>query len=256
MSEPTRSEPAATPATASPRPIAKPPKTPEPVPRRILLVPYPKIVFLYPILLAAVAAGIVMNTLSDPTGTQRLWAVAVAQVFLGVATANLVVLAFDFPRTTSLTLFFCGVAIVLGLVLLYTFQPGLLPWVKQVVAQFHPMANATFYWAVAIILGAIFVIALINVRFDYWEVRPNELLHRHGFLSNLERLSAPHLRIEKEINDIFEYLLLRSGRLILQPSNERRAIVLDNVPFIKRKEEAITRMLGALQVQVRDDEQG
>jgi gentisate 1,2-dioxygenase len=48
-------------------------------------------------------------------------------------------------------------------------------------------------------------------------------------------------------------MLLRSGRLILQASNERRAIILDNVPFIRKKEDAITRMLGALQVQVRSD---
>jgi hypothetical protein len=91
------------------------------------------------------------------------------------------------------------------------------------------------------------------VRFDYWEVRPNELLHHHGFLSNMERLSAPNLRIDKEVNDVFEYLLLRSGRLIVHASNERRAIILDNVPNIRKKEEAITRMLGALQVQVRQD---
>ena len=94
---------------------------------------------------------------------------------------------------------------------------------------------------------------MIVVRFDIWEVRANELLHHHGFLANLERMSAPNLRIDKEISDVFEYLLLRSGRLILQPSNERRAIILDNVPFIKKKEEAITRMLSALQVQIRPE---
>ena len=54
------------------------------------------------------------------------------------------------------------------------------------------------------------------------------------------------------INDVFEYMLLRSGRLILHPSQERRAIVLENVFFINRKEEQITKMLSALQVQVRE----
>jgi hypothetical protein len=83
-------------------------------------------------------------------------------------------------------------------------------------------------------------------------VRPNELLHHHGILSDLERFSSPNLRIDKEINDIFEFVLLRSGRLILHPSNERRAIVLDNIFFINSKEEAITKLLGALQVQVRE----
>ena len=98
----------------------------------------------------------------------------------------------------------------------------------------------------------IYIFVYIMARFDYWEVRPNELLHHHGVLSDLERFSAPHLRIDKEINDIFEYLLLRSGRLILQPSGEKRAIILDNVFFISSKEKRITKLLGALQVQVRD----
>ena len=99
----------------------------------------------------------------------------------------------------------------------------------------------------------IYVGVLIHSRFDYWEVRPNELLHHHGILSDLERLSAPHLQIEKEINDVFEYLLAGSGRLILRPSNERRVIILDNVLGIGKKEHAITKMLGALQVQVRTE---
>ena len=115
------------------------------------------------------------------------------------------------------------------------------------------MANATFYWTIAAILGLMFIAVMITVRFDYWEVRGNELLHHHGFLSNLERLSAPNLRMEKEINDIFEFLLLQSGRLIIYTSNDRQPIVLDNVPFIDKKEAAVMRMLGALQVQVRQD---
>jgi hypothetical protein len=61
------------------------------------------------------------------------------------------------------------------------------------------------------------------------------------------------LRITKEIDDVFEYMLLRSGRLILHPSNEPRAFVLDNVLFIDDKEARITKMLGALQVQLRED---
>jgi hypothetical protein len=116
----------------------------------------------------------------------------------------------------------------------------------------HPLANSTFYYVVAGIMALLYLAMFISVQFDYWEVRPNELLHHHGLLSDLNRYSAPDLRIDKEINDVFEYLLLRSGRLILHPSGEKRAIILENVPFIAHKEEALTRMLGALQVQVRE----
>jgi hypothetical protein len=177
----------------------------------------------------------------------------VGWLFLVVLSINLVVLSFDFPRATSLIIFFCIVAIGLGIWLVAVKLPSVLPILGDIVASIQPMANATFYWFFVTVLGVIYLGVWLNTRFDYWEVRPNELLHHHGFLSDLERFSAPSLRIDKEINDIFEYLLLGAGRLILTPSNERRSIVLDNVLWISKKEKAITRMLGALQVQVRNE---
>ncbi|HEX5446163.1 MAG TPA: hypothetical protein VFW87_20210 [Pirellulales bacterium] len=220
-------------------------------PERIVLISYPKVIFLYPMLLAAVAAALYMSFTRRPLDSDNPTATTIATIFLGIVAVNFVVLAFDFPRTTSLTLFFFAAAVVMGLILLFEYEPQALPAITETFGRFRPLANATFYWTVAAILGVIFAVSYVVVHFDYWEVRPNELLHHHGVLSNLERFSAPHLRIDKEINDVFEYLLLRSGRLILQPSSERRAIILDNVPFIERKEQALTRMLGALQVQVR-----
>ncbi|HET6881171.1 MAG TPA: hypothetical protein VFI31_13505 [Pirellulales bacterium] len=223
------------------------------VPERIVLISYPKVIFLYPVLLMSVVAATYLSFSAQALDPANKWSTMTSTLFLGILAVNMVVLAFDFPRTTSLTLFFFAAAVVMALVLFFEYRPNALPAVTGFFHRFKPLANATFYWSIAGILSLIFAIAYVMVHFDYWEVRPNELLHHHGVLSNLERFPAPHLRIDKEINDVFEYLLLRSGRLILQPSEERRAIILDNVPFIERKEAAITRMLGALQVQVRSD---
>ncbi|MEX1097511.1 MAG: hypothetical protein WED34_15810 [Planctomycetales bacterium] len=219
-------------------------------PESIFLVSYPKIVFLYPTFLAAIAAGIYLLIAKDESVATH----AVSLIFLAVLALNLIVFSFDFPRTTSLTLFFFLVAVGIGLWMLFRLNPDLWPAFTDFLKSLNPFANATFYFLFAGVLGLIYIGVLISVRFDYWEVRPNELLHHHGILSDLKRYPAPQLRIDKEINDVFEYVLLRSGRLILHPSQERRAIVLDNVFFINRKEEQITRMLGALQVQVRSDE--
>jgi len=239
------------PAEKASPPAEKPASQP---PSSIFLVPYPKVILLYPILLASIGAAIAMHVLGG-AGDQvpGRGAVMVAEIFLGVMAVNLVILAFDFPRTTSLTLFFFVVAIVMGFILLVTFKPGIVPFLKDTLDQLHPAANATFYWGVAIVITAIYLAVFVSIRFDYWEIRPNELLHHHGILSNLERLSAPNMRIEKEINDVFEYFLLRSGRLILHSSDDRKPIILDNVPFIDRKESQVTQMLGALQVQIRKD---
>lgn len=215
----------------------------------VILIPYPKIVFLYPAWLVSILAGFYLLFTGDHEGTA---AVVLGWTFLIVLTLNLVVLSFDFPRSTSLLLFAIITALVLGGALLVVYNPQLLPRVHELILSLHPVANSTFFLLFATAMGAIYAFVAVLARFDYWEVRPNELLHHHGILSDLERFSSPNLRIDKEINDIFEFLLLRSGRLILHPSNERRAIVLDNVFFINSKEESITKMLGALQVQVRE----
>jgi hypothetical protein len=219
----------------------------EKVPESIYLVSYPKIVFLYPTFFLALAAGIFMLFFRDKPEHAHV----VGMVFLALFAVNMIVFSFDFPRTTSLTLFFFLVALGIGLYTLFRFNPTWLPVVNRLITSITPYANATFYFSFAALLALIYLAVVVSVQFDYWEVRPNELLHHHGFLSDLERFSAPNLRIDKEINDVFEYLLLRSGRLILHPSNERRAIVLENVFPINSKETQITRMLSALQVQVR-----
>lgn len=240
-------------ATLSSKPKERPPE-------RINLVPYPKIVFLYPTLVAAFLAACCTSVArftvqNDGEVAVSASAIAVSVMFLIVFGLNLMIIAFDFPRAYSLTILFLVVAVVLGASLLFVKMPDLLPQITALLHRFKPAANATFYWATTGLLALLMVIGCIIARFDYWEARPNELLHHHGLWGNLERFSAPGLRIDKEINDVFEYLLLGSGRLILHPSNERKAIVLDNVPFIRKKEASIMRMLGALQVKVRADDE-
>ena len=215
----------------------------------IILVSYPKIILLYPTFIASILAALLttfykIDNEHNPT---------IAIIFLTIMTVNMVVLAFDFPRTTSLIVFFVFVTLGMGLLLISKYLPDVLPAVTNMLKEIKPQANSTFYVCFASMLGLIYVGVFVHVRFDYWEVRPNELLHHHGFLSSLERYSAPNLRISKEIDDVFEYLLLRCGRLIIHPSNEPRAFVLDNVLGIDWKETAITKMLGALQVQIRDE---
>ncbi|MBI3864758.1 MAG: hypothetical protein HY290_23010 [Planctomycetia bacterium] len=216
-------------------------------PKSIYLVSYPKIVFMYPTMIAAFLAGIFVWIAHEDDPRTHV----VSALFMVLFTVNLVVFAFDFPRTTSLTLFFFMVAVIMALLLFFKFNDELLPFINKILRTYTPQANATFFLSISSALALIYLAVLINVQFDYWEVTPNELLHHHGVLSNLERYSSPNLKIDMEINDVFEYFLMRSGRLILHPSSEPRAIVLENVMRIKTKEALLMRMLGALQVQVR-----
>jgi hypothetical protein len=223
-------------------------------PSKILLVSYPKIVFLYPTFVVSLAAAIYLSLARQPLDTTNTAAIVFSVVFLGLWATNLVVLAFDFPRTSSLSIVFLVIAVVMGGVLLSVLKPEVLPYAAEKLRAFHPLANASFYWAFSISLGLATMGAVVVARFDCWEARPNQLLHHQGLWGDLDRFPAPGVRIDKEITDVFEYLLLHSGRLILHIGSERRAVVLDNVPFIATKERALTRLLGTLQVDVRSED--
>lgn len=215
----------------------------------IYLISYPKIILLYPTFFIALIAGIIGKMYPEESRIAGM----VGWAFMWVFTLNIVVLAFDFPRTTSLTLFFLLIAAGFGISLMSIYNPDLLPGFFSILKQVNPHANSTFYFMFAGIFGIIYIFVFVLIRFDYWELRANELLHHHGFLSSLERFPAANLRITKEVDDVFEYMLLGSGRLVIQPSNVQRAFVLDNVPFINAKESRITKTLGALHVHVRTD---
>ncbi len=252
--------------------------------RGVILVSYPKVVFLYPSLVVAILAGLYMqlwgNTVMDQPGKAAAAVTApvaeeavgseqtavkakplareaiivgptiAAAAFLLTLGLNLVIISFDFPRTTSLTLAFFAAALFLGVMLLSTYKPDLLPFLSNLIKRLHPQANAMFYYCYIAAMLAIYAGVKINSKFDYWEVRQNELLHHHGFLSDLERLPTSTLKIDKEIKDIFEYVLLKSGRLILNPGGQQRPIILENVFFIDQKEAQITKLLSSMQVQI------
>jgi hypothetical protein len=69
----------------------------------------------------------------------------------------------------------------------------------------------------------------------------------------MERFPTANLKFDKEIPDILEYALLRSGRLILHVANERKAIVLDNVLWIDHKEEVLKKLMSRMEVRITTD---
>jgi hypothetical protein len=212
-------------------------------PQPVKLWTWPKIVFLYPSMIAAALAAV----------ATALWpgqAVTWGIVFLVVFFANAIVMAFDFPRTSSLNLLLLVVAAVLAGVLInlhvVVFWPALQEWTERLV----PTASTQFYAIFAGILAVVYLVVLIvDFRFDYWLVYPNEILHRRGLLGNVSRYPAPGLELQKEITDIFEYFLFGSGRLIIQPS-KGPPIVLDTVFRVNDKVDRIQDLLDAISVEV------
>jgi hypothetical protein len=77
------------------------------IPAKIILRTWPKMLFLWPTALAALIAGLGTALLADAPERGELW----GTLFLVIFTLNLVVVTFEFPRSTSLTLVLALVAL-------------------------------------------------------------------------------------------------------------------------------------------------
>jgi hypothetical protein len=271
------------------------PKTPAVVHRDkgIRIFTYPKTIFIFPTMVIAVICGIGMTMLHNRTGDpvmERTKAQTAAQVsaaeaapnppakatsgpaarrerflspqnmigilFLGILGFNLVIMALDFPRFTIVGI---GLLVLLiSFILLWIgayFHVELLRPAQELFGSIYVVANAEFYFMVALILFLLFVVIYITRWLDYWEILPNEILHHHGPLSDLERYPTMNLKFDKEIPDVLEFLLLGAGRLVLHVTEERKALVLDNVLFINSKEEALKKLMSRLEVRVTTDKE-
>ncbi|MHC4452308.1 MAG: hypothetical protein ACYS0E_19560 [Planctomycetota bacterium] len=217
-------------------PAAKPEST------HVIVRPYPKVVYFYLTWLASIICFMLQP---DNAGDALERSMLIGQIWFAIFTFNVLVISFEFSRIRSVAISFLAVALLLG--------ASKLGWLDSITTFFSNLGlvmNKEFYIAFAILYSLIFLLVWINTRFNYWEIQPNEILHHHGFLGDVHRYPTRGLRMKKEITDVLEYILLRSGTLVLDPQGEERPIVLENVIGLNSVEDKIQRLLGTLKVRL------
>ncbi len=177
-------------------------------------------------------------------------------LFLTVLGFNLLVMALDFPRfelvgVILLTLFALFFVLWLGAF----FSLDLMRPINKLFESIYAFANAGFYLVYFLMVLILLTLVYITRWLDYWEVMPNEILHHHGPLSDLERFPTMNLKFDKEIPDVLEYAMLGAGRLVLHVPNVEKSLVLDNVLFITTKEEALKKLMSRLEVRITTDQE-
>ena len=228
---PTPAVPAPGPTVAASRPAES-----------VIIRPWPKLVFLYPSFVVATIffllswLGLVGETILGNT-------------FMAVLLLNLLVFSFDFSRIKSITIVIAIIATVL-LVLWIDNKWDLTSFLGRVVASIDIRMNTAFYGFLSAGLGFLLLLVFINSRFHYYEVNAREILHHHGYLGDIQRWSTEGLEMNKEIYDVVEYMLMRSGRLIFQPATSKKAIVLDNVANVNRIEKSVNDLLSVVAVRL------
>ncbi len=215
---------------------------------RIIIRPWPKVVFLYPTLVVALV-GWFASYLSK---AGELGHPTMGWIFCTVFFLNLLVFAFDFSRMQSITIIFVIIAAFFGLLWAQS-QFETFDWLKGLLANVNIKMNMQFYMFNALFLSLMLFLVFIDTRFHYYEINRNEILHHHGYLGDIHRTPTAAMRMQKEIYDLMEFALLRSGRLIFYPATAREALVIDNVIGINSVEDRIKHLLSSVSVHVRQE---
>jgi hypothetical protein len=207
-------------------------------PDRITIHPMPDVVFLYPTAVTAIVCWILSYFFTSDAFLGRM-----GLIFTLIFFSNLSILAFDFNRFKTVALILSVVILIL-LGILFNVFGAVFTWISHIQIIMKP----SFYMAWSLFFDLLYILVFINTRFNYWEVSNNELVHHHGFLGDVKRWPAPNMGMSKEIKDVFEFLLLLSGRVIFQPQGEKTAIVLDNVFRVNHVEVRLKSLLGVMAV--------
>lgn len=197
---------------------------------------YPKVIFLYPLLIASFILWLIQLAFAEP----EAW---FGNIWMIILFINVFIMAFDFSSTKFFLLILAAVIIILLLVFLL--PGGLLP---QGAFDFNLGLTAEFYFVVTIVLTFILGLVLLSAQFDYWKIERNEIYHKAGIFTTAERIPTKSLRIKKEIPDVFEFFVLRAGRITLMPGHGD-VIPLNTVLNINKKSEQIDWILSHISIE-------
>lgn len=210
---------------------------------KIYIRDLPKVITLWPTALVCLCMGLATHFSGEQF--HELW----GGIFMAVLAFNLIVLTFEFPRTTSLTVAAVVVALIFGFILLNQ-RYEIWPAMKGFFTSLRISASPGFYYTLFTIMTLIGVAIYATAQFDYWELSANELVHRQGLFGDVERFPTSGLKFNCEVSDVFERAIVGTGRLVMSLPALPRPIVLDNVWRIHKISDEADLLLEARTVRV------
>ncbi len=207
-------------------------------PNEIYIRSYPKIIFFWPLLITSFILWMIQAFIDPNSVLGYVWFI----VFF----VNIFVTAFDFSSTKFFVLILAIVIVILVVIFLvlpnFAVNIGGLPRLDLGLPW-------TFYMLMTIILAIILGIVIISTRFEYFKIERNEIIHKTGVFSSAERFPVKSLRFKKEIPDVFEFFMLRAGKLTIMPGKADEVMILNTVLNINKKEEQLDWLLSHVSVE-------
>jgi hypothetical protein len=211
---------------------------------------WPKIVLMLPTLFASIVCFIIMGIAGPVNPETQFGSIHyVGLAFLIIMGINLTMLLYDLsPKGFILVALLIAVLLLL-IALINPGTGGTSLWTRiGKVMSVRVIANAAFYFIFSLILLFNLGIAWVITRFNYWKVEHNEIIIHKGFMHEQERHPTPQARFKLVIEDVVEYAILGSGKIIFYFADDNSHHELPTVLFVHRKAKQLDELLGRLAV--------
>ncbi len=224
---------------------------------RMIIRSYSSMILFIPSFITALICGIVQMSLDltvampyEQASVGSGYGNIIGIVFLVIFSLNLILIAFDFNRATTIILSILFVALIAVLLLVNAYTGFLTSGSGGTGIEMSIYLSYWVYYIIAALLLFIIGFTMLGPIFNYYIIEGNELIHHKGFGGGIERYPAAEMSIVKEFPDLIELLIFRSGTLILTPIRTNRAIVLKNVFRINKKVNDMNEILSRLKVDI------
>jgi hypothetical protein len=208
----------------------------------VLIRNYPKVIFFWPLTLTSFVLWLIQLFAFGDDPNAFLGYFWIAMFFI-----NLFVIAFDFSSAKFFVLIL--IIVVAILVVIFLFVSGRLTFDPSAIEAFNFGLTWPFYLVMTVVFSFVLFFVFINSRFSYYKIERNEIYHKSGIFASAERYPVSDLRIKKEIPDVFEFLFLRAGSLVLMPGRQEEVIQLPTVLNINNRIEELDRLLSHVSVE-------
>jgi hypothetical protein len=216
------------------------------LPEPIIIRSWPKIVLMLPTFFAAIICGILMLFFDNEPTVGFSGANVVGLVFLLILAVNLTIILYDLSLRGFLMVLLVFIVAILTLVLLnqHTHVLNLFGRILSI----KIFANTAFYILFAFVLWLNLAIAWVITRFNYWKVENNEIIIHRGFMQEQERHPTAQARFKLVIDDVVEYAILGTGKLVFYFGDNETEHELPNVLFVHSKARRLDILLGRVAV--------
>lgn len=207
----------------------------------IPLASFPMIIYFWPSLLAMLLCGMAQ-------GLTGITPNAIGWVGVGFLSFNLMVIVTDLDQKKFLITLLTLLALGLLLWITNLKEMGVVSGLSGWLSGLEVSLSTDAYFVLFTVLLFFFVIGMIQPRFNYWRLEPNEFVHYIEPWGRDQSIPRSGSTVAREVPDMLELLLTFGGGTLVIRREGQVVARIRHVPFLSRRMIAIERMLGVTRV--------